>query len=64
MTKRSAPKIRRLLENARGNVHGKKSAPLKKGGGHRGKLQREDYRQLDYQATTSLLALASERTSE
>lgn len=31
------------------------------GGGHRGKLQREDYRQLGYQATMSLLALASER---
>ena len=55
--------IRRLLENARGKVQGKKSTPLKKerGGGHRGKLQREDYRQLGYQATMSLLALASER---
>ncbi|KAL0126645.1 hypothetical protein PUN28_005190 [Cardiocondyla obscurior] len=49
-----------------GRVHGKKIDATEGRGGHRGKLQREDYRQLDYQATTSLfwLSRASERTSE
>lgn len=45
-----------------GKGPGKKIDATEKGeGGHRGKLQREDYRQLGYQATMSLLALASKR---
>lgn len=53
---------RRLLENARlsEKIYQKKDRRhWREGGegGHRGKLQREDYRQLGYQATISLLEL-------